>query len=345
MCSKCLESMTSERALKVGLGLLSIAVGGYGIFSLFKRKRAVPPPQRRQVLSPKSTESSTWLIVHHGGSPPGYVIPFLRGKGREIVLVDLEVGETLPPVDDRFEGIVLLGGYQGAYEGKIYPFLNAEMEFIRQHVARDTPILGICLGCQLLAAATGGSAYKSPHNPEMGLVTLALTKEGTKHPMFHDFGRSFPGCEGPADVKSSSSSSLSSSTSSSSSCRISATMPSSSSSFSTSSSSSESAAPVPSPSPSLPEEKGPGSEHVRKIRSPSLISEHVDAAVTHLSQTVTDETRSFVCHHGDLFEAPPDAQLLAVTFMNNKERPEAVHVYPQAFQIGSAIGVQFHVRH
>lgn len=80
----------------------------------------------------KSKGRKPWLIVHHGRSPPGAVLPFLHTKGRHTVIVDLGKGEELPPVDDAYEGIVLLGGYQGAYEEKEYPFLIAEKEFIRQ---------------------------------------------------------------------------------------------------------------------------------------------------------------------------------------------------------------------
>lgn len=113
-------------------------------------------------LQPRPTDAppsigKVWLIVHHGRSPAGYTTGFLQKQGRDVEIIDFELPtSTFPPVDDRYEGIVFLGGYQGAYESDIHPFLTKEKEFMIAHHKRGTPMLGICLGCQLLADALGG---------------------------------------------------------------------------------------------------------------------------------------------------------------------------------------------
>jgi GMP synthase (glutamine-hydrolysing) len=76
------------------------------------------------------------------------------------VVVRLDLGQPLPDLD-RVSGIVSLGGIMGAYEEDKYGFLGAEKELLRAAVAQDMPVLGICLGCQLLAAALGGSAFRA----------------------------------------------------------------------------------------------------------------------------------------------------------------------------------------
>ncbi|GAA5315500.1 MAG: hypothetical protein AseanaTS_07050 [Candidatus Pelagadaptatus aseana] len=53
-------------------------------------------------------------------------------------------------------GLVILGGAQGAYEVESYPYLAAEMELVRLYAEQDKPVIGICLGAQIIAEALGG---------------------------------------------------------------------------------------------------------------------------------------------------------------------------------------------
>jgi len=75
-----------------------------------------------------------------------------------------------------------MGGIMGAYEEKEFPFLVKEKEWLREHVAQNTPILGICLGCQILADALGGKAYPSSKF-EVGYPKMELTTEGKSDPV------------------------------------------------------------------------------------------------------------------------------------------------------------------
>lgn len=61
-----------------------------------------------------------------------------------------------------FDVVVLLGGEMGAFDTAEHPWLDDEKAFIRKLVADDVPVLGVCLGCQLLADALGGRAYPAP---------------------------------------------------------------------------------------------------------------------------------------------------------------------------------------
>lgn len=56
---------------------------------------------------------------------------------------------------------MLLGGEMGAYDEDRHPYLGAEKDLVRRAVAADIPVLGICLGCQLVADALGGAAYRA----------------------------------------------------------------------------------------------------------------------------------------------------------------------------------------
>lgn len=97
----------------------------------------------------------------------------MTGTGVPKVSVDLfaETPKVLPL--DAAAGLVILGGPMNVDEVETYPFLLTELDWIRQAVDRELPLLGICLGAQLLAKALGNRVY---HNPvkEIGWYEVEL---------------------------------------------------------------------------------------------------------------------------------------------------------------------------
>jgi GMP synthase (glutamine-hydrolysing) len=73
--------------------------------------------------------------------------------------------------------LIVLGGPIGVADVDSYPFLGAELELIRHRVDRDLPILGICLGAQLLAVACGGSVQPGSA-AEIGYAPVTVTDDG-----------------------------------------------------------------------------------------------------------------------------------------------------------------------
>jgi GMP synthase (glutamine-hydrolysing) len=69
---------------------------------------------------------------------------------------------TLPESLRGYDGIIVMGGTMGAYEGERYPFLRDEIGLLGQALASERPALGVCLGSQLLAAAAGARVYTGP---------------------------------------------------------------------------------------------------------------------------------------------------------------------------------------
>lgn len=77
--------------------------------------------------------------------------------------------------------VIILGGPMSANSRDSW--VADELAYIRNVIAAGKPVLGICLGAQLIARALGGSVYKGP-KPEIGMTTIHLTPEGRNDPIF-----------------------------------------------------------------------------------------------------------------------------------------------------------------
>ena len=84
-----------------------------------------------------------------------------------------------------------MGGPTGVYEYDKYPFLAAECRFIAETVRHNRPVLGVCLGAQLLARALGARVFPG-HQPEVGFGLVKLTTEGDRDPLFGSEGPQIP---------------------------------------------------------------------------------------------------------------------------------------------------------
>ena len=98
--------------------------------------------------------------------------------------------------------LAVLGGPIGVYEDDLYPWLRDEIAYIADRLKTQRPILGICLGAQLMARALGAPVYPGPAK-EIGWKPLRLTKEGEHllapfagHPVLHWHGDTFDLPEG-----------------------------------------------------------------------------------------------------------------------------------------------------
>jgi GMP synthase (glutamine-hydrolysing) len=124
------------------------------------------------------------LVVQHiAVEGPGILTPCLETRGWEIETVALYAEAQLPKNPGAYQAIIVMGGPMGVYDDAEYPFLRAEHDFLTQAIEQEVPLLGICLGSQLLAKALGARVYRNPYK-EIGWDTVDLTVAGTADPVF-----------------------------------------------------------------------------------------------------------------------------------------------------------------
>lgn len=111
-----------------------------------------------------------------------------RGLHTDIRRLDLGVSLPLP---NEVEGLVVMGGPMGVYETGRHPFLLKECSLIAELVRRNQPVLGVCLGAQLLARALGARVFPG-HGAEIGCGSVHLTSEGSQDPLLGPAGPNIP---------------------------------------------------------------------------------------------------------------------------------------------------------
>jgi GMP synthase (glutamine-hydrolysing) len=116
----------------------------------------------------------------------GFLKPILSGLGIAIKYVNFSRDPEANPNLEKVDALIVLGGWMGVYEMDRYPHLKKECQLIELALKKDIPILGICLGSQMLAHTLGASVKKHSVT-EAGWCEIEATDLGEKDPLFSHF--------------------------------------------------------------------------------------------------------------------------------------------------------------
>ncbi len=119
----------------------------------------------------------------------GNMETWFAGRAHALRRTRLYAEEPLPD-PESFDWLVVMGGPMGVYEEDRYPWLKDEKRFIEQAIERDVPVLGVCLGAQLIAEVLGAQVTKNPQR-EIGWFPVEMTQAGLQTPVFAGLPQTF----------------------------------------------------------------------------------------------------------------------------------------------------------
>jgi GMP synthase (glutamine-hydrolysing) len=129
-------------------------------------------------------------VVHHRNAAAGVFADPVARAGHE--LVEWLPHEQAAPELDGFGAVLVFGGEAQVDEEDAHPWLRAEKAALRALLQRDTPVLGVCLGSQLVAEAAGAVVRRAPA-PEIGWHEIELTGVGAEDPLLGFMPERFEG--------------------------------------------------------------------------------------------------------------------------------------------------------
>jgi GMP synthase (glutamine-hydrolysing) len=138
-------------------------------------------------------------LQHIRAEPPGLIASAVEAAGGTVQTVRVFDGESIPRELDRFAGVVVMGGPMGVYEANEYPHLLEEARLLERALAGHLPILGVCLGSQLLASVLGAEVYPGSRK-EIGWYPVTLSPEARQDALFSGLPASFTPMHWHGDV-------------------------------------------------------------------------------------------------------------------------------------------------
>ena len=131
------------------------------------------------------------FILHETFEVPGAYLKWAIERGHQITSTKVYEKEPLPETIDGIDFLIVMGGPQSPDEDRenfSYYDPKAELAFMKEAIATDIYIVGVCLGAQLLSVAYGAKYEHSPER-EIGVYPVTLTMQGLTDPHVSLFGK------------------------------------------------------------------------------------------------------------------------------------------------------------
>jgi GMP synthase (glutamine-hydrolysing) len=128
-------------------------------------------------------------IVNEPSGPGGLFLPALEDRGFAIDSIDT-AQNPLPDTLAGYDAVISCGGTANAHETDVYTWIDPQIGLLRDALRDEVPVIGLCLGAQLLTKAAGGSVYRC-HPSEVGWVEVQTNAAASADPVLAAVPHSF----------------------------------------------------------------------------------------------------------------------------------------------------------
>jgi GMP synthase (glutamine-hydrolysing) len=143
--------------------------------------------------------TAIYVLQHVEVETAGAIGPALRARKLTPRVIRSYAGEEIPRDMGKARGLVVMGGPMGVYEVAQHPFLQAEMRLIERALRAELPILGVCLGSQLLASVLGAHVSRG-RKKEIGWLPVELAASAGRDLIFSGVKSPIVPCHWHGDV-------------------------------------------------------------------------------------------------------------------------------------------------
>jgi GMP synthase-like glutamine amidotransferase len=119
-----------------------------------------PAGVRDDDAQPRGAPVRVLVLQHAPFEGPGSIALWLEAQHADVAYAQLFAGDLVPTVND-FDMLIAMGGPMSVNDEAHFPWLRAEKALVRDAVAAGIPVLGVCLGAQLIASACGARVYRN----------------------------------------------------------------------------------------------------------------------------------------------------------------------------------------
>jgi GMP synthase (glutamine-hydrolysing) len=140
------------------------------------------PPSPSAAITPSV---NIHYLQHAAGEGPGEIANWAAANGHKLSGTHWYRDDTSPDVNE-IDFLVIMGGGMNIYQHRDHPWLALEKVLIAEVIRQGKPVLGVCLGAQLIADVLGGRVYQNPQY-EIGWFPVRFAEKARQNPFFAHF--------------------------------------------------------------------------------------------------------------------------------------------------------------
>ena len=130
------------------------------------------------------------VLQHAQPEHPGLILEALQDVGATAETIRTDLAQTTPTTLENYAGLIIMGGPQSVYQEDKFPYLRAEKQLARQAIDNNIPLLGICLGSQVIADVLGSEVHPGPA-PEIGWKPIQRSEQAANDPILSPLPETF----------------------------------------------------------------------------------------------------------------------------------------------------------